>query len=325
MEIVDFDKAFASLVDEAALKQRLFRAPFVVGPTPELLQSLGYRSCPVLMPSSVVHKAREQHGISIDDIKSIPRQLRDPVAVFESDTQPNSINILTDFRNRDGKPVTIAIDLNSVFGRDKAHKVATITERNEAQVELWKVKGLVVFEDTEKQKTRIQSAGLQLPGEGSTSKVTIPRRNKNVNSLSDAVGENPQAGQGPRKVQTQYAGLQLPGEGSTPKASIPQKTVPEGDFIIKAREETQSRLFEREDISKEEKVGVQEFLNLKKSDHIWKSQTLDADGRIAAARVLGGLATFDDATKGLPEIQHGVIRALGRAQVRVVQGPQNTH
>lgn len=314
IEIVDFDKAFAALVDEAALKQRIFRAPFVVGPTPELLQSLGYRSCPVLMPASVVDKAREQHGISIDDIKSVPRQLRNPVAIFESDTQQNSVNILTNFRNRDGKPVTIAIHFDAAFGRDRAHKIATITERNEAQVELWKAKGLVMYEDAEKQKAQIQSAGLQLPGEGSTPEENIPRKTENVNRPSNEWVKKAVSSQEKQRTQTQIPGLQLPGEGSAPVRIVAQDV---------AREATQNRLNSRTDLSSETKKRVSEFLKRPEAGKIWKSQTLDPDGRIAVARLIGGESSFEQATKDLPEIQHGVVRALALAYARGQdRGPQ---
>jgi len=104
------------------------------------------------------------------------------------------------------------------------------------------------------------------------------------------------------KTQTQSAGLQLSGDGK--------------ESMVGVRRETETRLLVREDLGPEVKAEVREFLIRGESEKIWKSQTLDADGRIAAARVLGGQASFEEATKDLPEIQHGVVRALARAQAR---------
>lgn len=88
---------------------------------------------------------------------------------------------------------------------------------------------------------------------------------------------------------------------------------------------TETRLNDRQDLGREEKEGVARFLTDPAAKRVWESQILDADGRIAAARVLGRLATLEEATKVLPELQHGVVRALARAQARGQErGPQNT-
>ncbi len=128
------------------------------------------------------------------------------------------------------------------------------------------------------------------------------------------------------RTQTQSAGLQLPGEGSASKTSISQPGPGEGkQALAQARRETQSRLSAREDLAPAAKVRVQDFLNRQEAEKIWKSQTLNADGRIAAARCISGEVTFEQATKGLPEIQHGVVRALARAHARGQErGPQWT-
>lgn len=321
---VDYDKAFADLVDEVALKKREFNAPLVVGHSSEFLLSFGRKPLPVVIPGSVINKAREKHGISIENIKTLPKQLREPMAIFTSDTQPNSINVLTDFRNRDGKSVSIAIHLEAPIVWGRAHKVATISERNESQIEIWRGKGLMRYNRLGKQKAPVPITGLQLPGEEPAPEENVSQITGNVNSPSERLGEKLAASQEKQKARTQYAGLQLPGEGSTPGKSIAQRTVPSAaDLLTPARLETESRLSAREDFSPEAKARVWKFLGSEEGGKIWKSQTLDPDGRIAAAAVLGGLATFEDATKALPELQHGVVRALARAHARGQErGPQ---
>lgn len=317
LDSIGYAKEFAALVDEVALKRREFNAPLVVGQTSEVLLSLGCVSLPVLMPASVVNKAREKHGVSIEDIKTLPRQIREPVMIFESDTQPNAVNVLTDFLNREGKPVTIAIHFDVPIVWHRAHKVATISERNESQIELWKRNGLVRYANPEKQKALTPITGLQLPGEGSTPKEYISQKSGIVNNFftpSDQEVNKSARGQEKQKARTQSAGLQLPGEGSTPKGIVAQDV---------AREATQNRLNSRTDLSSETKKCVSEFLKRPEAGKIWKSQTLDPDGRIAVARLIGGESSFEQATKDLPEIQHGVVRALARAYARGQdRGPQ---
>ncbi len=314
LEPVDYDKSFAALVDEVVLRQREFNAPIVVGQTPEVLLTVGQKSLPIAMPASVVQKAREKHGVSVDDIKTLPRQLRNPVMIFESETHPKSLNILVDFRNREGKPVTVAIHFDVPIASHIGHKVATISERNESQIELWKAKGLVRYVDQEKQKAWFQFTGLQLPGDGPTRKDTLAERTEIVNRSSR---ENSGVTQEKQKAHILYDGRQSPGGGSKPIPSIPQPGPGDGkQALVQARLETESRLSAREDLAPEAKAGVLAFLNRQEAEKIWKSQTLNADGRIAAARLINGEATFEQAIKGLPEIQHGVVRALARDHSR---------
>lgn len=99
----------------------------------------------------------------------------------------------------------------------------------------------------------------------------------------------------------------------------------ERDVLVARVTMTETRLNDRQDLVREEKEGVVRFLADPAARRVWESQILDADGRIAAARVLGRLATLEEATKVLPELQHGVVRALARAQARGQErGPQNT-
>lgn len=97
------------------------------------------------------------------------------------------------------------------------------------------------------------------------------------------------------------------------------------DVLVARVATTETRLNDRQDLVREEKEGVVRFLADPAARRVWDSQTLDADGRIAAAQVIGGGKSFEEATKGLPEIQHGVVRALARAHARGQdRGPQNS-
>ena len=90
----------------------------------------------------------------------------------------------------------------------------------------------------------------------------------------------------------------------------------ERDVLVARVAMTETRLNDRQDLVREEKEGVVRFLADPAARRVWESQTLDADGRIAAAQVIVGGKSFEEATKGLPEIQHGVVRALARAHAR---------
>lgn len=88
---------------------------------------------------------------------------------------------------------------------------------------------------------------------------------------------------------------------------------------------TEERLNQRQDISGDEKQKIADILTEKSAGRIWNSETLDPNGRIAAARVVGETSSFEQATKDLPEIQHGVVRSIARAHSRGQErGPQNS-
>lgn len=73
---------------------------------------------------------------------------------------------------------------------------------------------------------------------------------------------------------------------------------------------------ENDSFDRSTKTVVKRFLEGEKSERLWASQTLDADGRIAAARTLTRTATFEEATKELPEIQQSAIRTMVLMQAR---------
>ncbi len=100
--------------------------------------------------------------------------------------------------------------------------------------------------------------------------------------------------------------------------AVLRRAVPGDDrkVLVEKVGTTEDRLNERHDMVREEKEVVVRFLNDPASWRVWESQTLDADGRIAVARVIGGGKSMEEATMGLPELQHGVVRALARAHSR---------
>jgi|GEM_PF-2209397 len=110
-------------------------------------------------------------------------------------------------------------------------------------------------------------------------------------------------------------------------AAILRRDVPsaEQEEMVRRVALTEGRLNEREDLGSDEKEGVARYLIDPTSRKVWESQTLDVDGRIAAARVLSRQSTIEEASKDIPDLQRDVVRALARAQARGQErGPQNT-
>jgi len=101
-------------------------------------------------------------------------------------------------------------------------------------------------------------------------------------------------------------------------AAVLRRAVPgaEREEMVRRVALTEGRLNERGDLGREEKELAVRYLIDPAARKVWESHTLDADGRIAAARVLSGRTAIEEAAKDIPDLQRDVVRALARAQAR---------
>lgn len=92
--------------------------------TPGVLQAIGLRSLPMSMRPETVAKVTGRHQLTIGQLKQLPRELSDPLAVFASDNEnfPESLVVLTKMMERD-QPVIVAIHPNR---REQNHTVHVI-------------------------------------------------------------------------------------------------------------------------------------------------------------------------------------------------------
>ncbi len=81
----------------------------ILDATPILLRKLGFNNHRITITPKVTAKITRDHGLSANIIKQIPRQLANPVMVFDSIKKDGSKVGLTDLFDGDGQPVTIVI------------------------------------------------------------------------------------------------------------------------------------------------------------------------------------------------------------------------
>lgn len=128
---------FAKAVDKIAQGKRGRNDRFLnMGMTPPVLKMLGLKEVKVAMRESVIDKILFEHSVSVDDLKRIPAQINNPIAVMRSNpssTNPNGLVVLTELNevvNGKEKPIIAALQLKksgdqleviniaSVYGRD---------------------------------------------------------------------------------------------------------------------------------------------------------------------------------------------------------------
>ena len=177
----DYSKPFSQQVDD--YKNNLIPQgdSLIVGPTPDVWKKIGFNALPVSI--NITHVDYALHGTKDADhylgeyaLKQLPQSIKDPVAVFVSQTQPNtSVVALLKFETNGkqtiapvlidgfGKQNGIIIDSNaitSVFGKTNSVSKLLYDAVNDES----NGKFSVLYWDKKEAISLLQRAGLQLPG-----------------------------------------------------------------------------------------------------------------------------------------------------------------
>lgn len=129
----ELDKRFGEMVDEHASGRGKPRALIPIGRMPTVLAWLGNPDLPLVTRDAVIQKAREKHEIAVDDIKRLPRQLRDPLMVFQDG--PHSMVVLTAIRNVRNEPVVAAVHLRTRMAHYEVNDVASLRKESAAKID----------------------------------------------------------------------------------------------------------------------------------------------------------------------------------------------
>ena len=123
-----------------------------LGTTPDVLQMLGVPQGKVHIAGGTIEKAvadylnrqnaydKNRHAVNPDDLKLLPGEMNDPIAVFKSATQSNSFVVLTRLHERENgkeKPVIAAVHLSQGKGKHGADliDVVSVYGRSDTQLE----------------------------------------------------------------------------------------------------------------------------------------------------------------------------------------------
>jgi hypothetical protein len=169
------------------------------------MEAMGARITPA-------HAGNTDHGLSADLLKQLPSAIADPVAIFKSATESDSLVVMTELKDNNGSTVIVPFHLNvqhgrkriivnflvSAYGKDKtlsglghatlqlrAGTFAKSSTRNIPNNQ-WFVNqitdGNLMYLDTQKSSSWLTASGLQLP-----KGITIEKLANSVPTETDLV------------------------------------------------------------------------------------------------------------------------------------------
>ncbi len=139
---------------------------FDIGDTPAVLRALGAKSLPIVMTQEVMSKITgEKHSISLDEIRTLPDAIADPIMVFKSATVDNAFVLLTELSDKLGRDVVAAVHMNRHNERLNVNRIASVYGRNNVLnfVKGQFANGNIKYFDKIKSQEWSTSRGLQLP------------------------------------------------------------------------------------------------------------------------------------------------------------------
>ncbi|EHT5512419.1 hypothetical protein KYA69_000659 [Salmonella enterica subsp. enterica serovar Sandiego] len=154
-----------------------------VGRTPPVLRHLGAPDLPVSISRDVVRKATNnvKHFVNMDTIEKLPELMHDPLAVYESATQKNSLVLWLDAVDRKGHPVLAAVHMNSKKDVIEVNRIASVygPDNGMEKINYMERKGLALYRSEELNPDGSLLRGLQLPkgdrtSQGSDTKILQP-------------------------------------------------------------------------------------------------------------------------------------------------------
>jgi hypothetical protein len=117
-----------------------------------------------MMPPSLLNKVtKELHAVPVEVMRQLPEALADPVAVFQSRTEPDALVVLTEFKEN-GNPVIAAVHLN-VSGANAlvVNRITSVYGKSRTTVaDMFHESPLYI--NNEKYRGWARTAGVQSPG-----------------------------------------------------------------------------------------------------------------------------------------------------------------
>ena len=201
------DDVFSQQVDEVLKGTYPQRDMLIVSKnTPKILQNLGLNNLPItmtqkhlktIMNSNGEYKNVNYHGLGVDIVKQLPKAISQPLNVLKSDTNPNSIVVITELADKQDRPViaSIKIDgtgrINDIF--IDSNVMTSAYGRNNYDEFMKKniAKGNLLY-DIDEGIIKKSSAGgrLQLPTiSKATNRVQIPMRDNSISYDNDTTNQ----------------------------------------------------------------------------------------------------------------------------------------
>jgi len=154
---------FAERVD-AVLDGRVSEeARIDIGETPAVLRAVGLPDMPLATTGDVIDKVHYDHGLTREQIRSLPELLADPVMVFESDSRPGTFVTVLE-PTVGGRPLLAIVQPDRQLIHVRVNFLASAYGKDNArQLERWVNAGLLRYRHTEKSPAWQAIVGVRFP------------------------------------------------------------------------------------------------------------------------------------------------------------------
>lgn len=151
---------------------------FIFEKVPEILKSANVSENEIVIKTSIINKAKNEHSLSDEDIKDSIKNIASPVLIFNSDkttteNKKESFLCLTDTFAENGKPIAFSMNLDSDYERKNRlleineirsiHDRTLIAKNGTDLIQKWTENGLCRYVDDKKISEWSKAAGVQFP------------------------------------------------------------------------------------------------------------------------------------------------------------------
>lgn len=151
---------------------------FIFSKNPEILKYAGISENEIVIKTSIINKAKNEHSLSDEEIKDSIINIASPVLIFDSDkktteNKKESFLCLTDTFASNGKPIACSMNLDSDFEKNRSiinvnqitsiHDRTLVAKNGTDLIQKWTENGLCRYVDDKKISEWQLAAGVQFP------------------------------------------------------------------------------------------------------------------------------------------------------------------
>ena len=151
---------------------------FIFEKVPEILKSANVSENEIVIKTSIINKAKNEHSLSDEEIKDSIKNIASPVLIFNSDkttteNKKESFLCLTDTFAENGKPIAFSMNLDSDYEKSRSilnvnqitsiHDRTLIAKNGTDLIQKWSENGLCRYVDDKKISEWQLAARVQFP------------------------------------------------------------------------------------------------------------------------------------------------------------------
>ncbi|MCC8170140.1 MAG: hypothetical protein LIO59_07280, partial [Oscillospiraceae bacterium] len=179
-----------------------------IGNTPSILQDYGASDLPITINQSTMYKIayptgyfgaeKQGHNLGISALKQLPKQIADPMAILKSNSQDNSLILLTEWEDTEGNPVIVPLHLDKDGAIGFSNEVASAYGKGNIDAILTDEDGKSTVKYTKNNEDihQLLSAGLQLPGAAADDTLINYNIPDDAEKVKYSMKENPESDKG---------------------------------------------------------------------------------------------------------------------------------